>query len=367
MLEQAVPSTAAEWASGGRALQKVVALDISGTPTRRRFDTSCKSPFSALPPTTRMPGIDLPTRSLDGIRLRFGSKVVAQEVMGDLASGRMVGDELLYADSHAGLRPVRRGRDELAARYAAVRVLARMKRVVFHVDAQKEDEPGARRRGLRARANHTTLLKIHAQALLRATAGHHLTVAFSLGDGAGDFNSARETVLREFASREARALATPSSFEFGAVLGAAALASEPDSFLKSLDFLCIDDRDLRHQAPLSNHADIQGACEAMFSGAVLHALAQAQRRCQEHNKLLSFCGDVARHPLNALALAAIGFRRLSLPPSSIAAVGRLIGSVDLEETRQVLEDAFRRGQPARENLARFVAGTRRTLRLARSP
>lgn len=367
MLEQAVPPTAAEWTPGGGSLQKVVALHVSGSPAPRRFRPLCKGAFSALAPTPRMPGIATLVRSRDGIRLRFGSKVATLEEIDDPAFDGMAGTELFYADSPAGLPLVRRGRDELAARYAAVRALVRVKRLVFHVALPKEDEARTQKRGLRTTANHPTLLKIHAQALLRATAGHHLTAAFSLGDRTADFDLARETVLREFAGREARDLATPSSFEFGAVLGAAALACEPDSFLTSVDFLCIDDQDLRHPAPSATHADIQGACEAMFSGATLQALAQAQRRCQEHNKLLSFCGDVASQPLNALALAALGFRRLSLLPGSIAPSARLIGSVDLEEARQVLEDACRRGQPASEALARFVAGTRRAFRLAQSP
>lgn len=361
MLEQAIPPTAAGWPSGGRPFQGVVPLDVSKLHTRQRFRTTCKGALSPLPPSTlRIPELELPVRSLDGISLFLGSKVVAPEEADHDASGRMVGAEMLYADSPSGLQPVRRGRDELTARYAAARVSACKKRVVFRIAAPSGDKALAQGRSLRAAANQATLLKIHAQALLRATAGHHLAVAFSLDDGATDFDLARETVLREFASREARDLATSSSFEFGAVLGAAALTSEPDSFLASLDFLCIDDRDLRNQAPRSNHADIERACEAMFSGAVLQTLETAHRRCQEHNKRLSFCGDVAGHPLNALALAAIGFRHFSLPPSSIATIGRVIASVDLEETCQVLEDALRRGQPASENLARFVNRTRHT-------
>jgi phosphotransferase system enzyme I (PtsP) len=79
-------------------------------------------------------------------------------------------------------------------------------------------------------------------------------------------------------------------------------------------------------------------------------------RCAAHGTPVSFCGEDAGRPLEALALTAIGLRNLSMRPASIGPVKLLIRSVDLQVARDIIEAERARGaatvRPALEDWLR---------------
>jgi phosphotransferase system enzyme I (PtsP) len=66
-------------------------------------------------------------------------------------------------------------------------------------------------------------------------------------------------------------------------------------------------------------------------------------RCAVTDTELSFCGEDAGRPVEALCLAAIGLRRLSMRPASIGPVKSLLRRSNLVEVRKVIADACDRG------------------------
>ena len=78
-------------------------------------------------------------------------------------------------------------------------------------------------------------------------------------------------------------------------------------------------------------------------------------RCAAHGTPLSFCGEDAGRPIEALALAAIGFRSLSMRPASIGPVKALLRQVDLAGARAVIDAARRAGAAQRPPGARGLA------------
>jgi len=66
-------------------------------------------------------------------------------------------------------------------------------------------------------------------------------------------------------------------------------------------------------------------------------------RCGETNTPLSFCGEDAGRPVEALCLAAIGIRTLSMRPASIGPVKSLLRRSDLGEVRRIIVEARERG------------------------
>ena len=75
----------------------------------------------------------------------------------------------------------------------------------------------------------------------------------------------------------------------------------------------------------------------------LSFLADIVERCEDTDTRLSFCGEDAGRPIEALCLAAIGFRTLSMRPASIGPVKSLIRRTDLSALRKVIWDARHRG------------------------
>jgi phosphotransferase system enzyme I (PtsP) len=66
-------------------------------------------------------------------------------------------------------------------------------------------------------------------------------------------------------------------------------------------------------------------------------------RCNSTGTAVSFCGEDAGRPIEALCLAAIGLRSLSMRPASIGPVKSLLLRSDLAQVRKVIADARHRG------------------------
>ncbi len=62
-------------------------------------------------------------------------------------------------------------------------------------------------------------------------------------------------------------------------------------------------------------------------------------RCVGTGTPLSFCGEDAGRPVEAVCLAAMGLRSLSMRPASIGPVKRLLRRVDLQEAKKIIDDA----------------------------
>jgi len=75
----------------------------------------------------------------------------------------------------------------------------------------------------------------------------------------------------------------------------------------------------------------------------LSFIAQIVERCEISGTPLSFCGEDAGRPIEAVCLAAMGLRILSMRPASVGPVKSLLMRVDLGELRKIITDARHRG------------------------
>ena len=73
-------------------------------------------------------------------------------------------------------------------------------------------------------------------------------------------------------------------------------------------------------------------------------LEQIVQRCDETETPVSFCGEDAGRPIEAMCFAAMGLRSLSMRPASIGPVKHLIRRVDLGEARAVIDRARESGE-----------------------
>ncbi|MCE8472720.1 peptidase, partial [Rhodovulum sulfidophilum] len=71
----------------------------------------------------------------------------------------------------------------------------------------------------------------------------------------------------------------------------------------------------------------------------LSFLEQIVKRCEDTGTHLSFCGEDAGRPVEALCFAAIGLRCLSMRPASIGPVKHMLRRSNLAEARAVIDTA----------------------------
>lgn len=249
-------------------------------------------------------------------------------------------------------------RAELAQLYARVLDSAHGRRVVFrtldigsdkvlpYMKPQDEPNPALGWRAIRVGLDKPGVLRMQLQALIRAAGGRALSVMFPFVAQASEFFEARDHLLREL-DREARlGHVLPETLSIGVMLEVPGLAFAPRAFFETADFVSIGGNDLkqfffaadRENERVRRRYDTLDPSFLSFIGRIVE-------RCEETGTPLSFCGEDAGRPIEALCFAAMGIRMLSMRPASIGPVKHLIRRTDLCALREVLERGIAAGAP----------------------
>lgn len=311
---------------------------------------------------------DRPATTRDGVTLQLFMNAGLMADLPSLPKCGALGVGLFRTELQFLVRSTVPKRKDLAALYAKVLDSAREKPVTFrtldigsdkvlpYMKRQDEPNPALGWRAIRVGLDRPGIMRMQVQALLRGAQGRPLRVMFPFVAEAEEFHAAREILLRELAREQALGRTIPASVAIGAMLETPSLAWAPDSFFETADFISVGGNDLKQfffAADREN--ELVRRRYDTLSVSFLAFLERLVRRCVEHGTPLSFCGEDAGRPIDALALAAIGFRQLSMRPASIGPVKALIRSVDLGDVRAVMEAARAKGaRSARGALEAYV-------------
>lgn len=248
-------------------------------------------------------------------------------------------------------------RSELSALYSRVLDAAQGKRVVFrtldigsdkvlpYMKPNDEPNPALGWRAIRVGLDKPGVMRMQLQALIRAANGRPLTVMFPFVAQFEEFRAARAEMDKTLA-REARlGHALPAQVEVGAMLETPSLAFAPQKFFEEVEFLSIGGNDLKQFffAADRENERVRRRYDTL-NVSFLTFLEGIADRCKDTNTALSFCGEDAGRPVEALCFAAIGFRTLSMRPASIGPVKSLLRRCNLDEVRQVIHAARDRGE-----------------------
>ncbi|WP_323035878.1 phosphoenolpyruvate--protein phosphotransferase [Pararhodobacter sp.] len=293
---------------------------------------------------------------------RCGSKIALHMnagIMADLPSLEGSGAEgvgLFRTELQFLLRNSMPRRSELAALYARVLKAADGRRVAFrtldigsdkvmpYMNRPEEPNPAMGWRAIRVGLDKPGVMRMQLQALIRAAAGGPLTVMFPLVAEMSEFTAARDLLLREIDREAHLGHALPSALEIGAMLETPSLAFAPDAFFELADFISIGGNDLKQfffAADREN--ELVRRRYDTLSISFLTFIQKIVARCDRAGTMVSFCGEDAGRPVEALTLAGAGIRSLSMRPASIGPVKDLILRADLSDVAALISDAMRRG------------------------
>ena len=260
-------------------------------------------------------------------------------------------------------------RSDLVANYARVLDAAAGRKVYFrtldigsdkvmpYMNRPDEPNPAMGWRALRVGLDKPGVLRMQLQALIRAAKGRALSVMFPLVATASEFTQAHDTLLREIERERRLGHPLPEKLEVGAMLETPSLAYAPDSFFEAVDFISIGGNDLKQfffAADREN--ELVRRRYDTLNVSFLTFLQVIVDRCHAAETDLSFCGEDAGRPVDALALAGIGITSLSMRPASIGPVKSLIRRANLIEVSELIARVQCRGlETARPALLDYVA------------
>ncbi len=295
---------------------------------------------------------DKPARTLCGtyINLHMNAGLIADLPSLEGSGAEGVGLFRTELQFLARARVPKRG--EVAALYARVMDAAKGKRVVFrtldigsdkvlpYTKPQDEPNPALGWRAIRVGLEKRGVLRMQLQALLRAANGRPLTVMFPFIAQLEEFVQAREALLTEVHRERSLGHSVPEKLEIGAMLETPSMVFAPRRFFELADFVSIGGNDLKQFffAADRENERVRRRYDTL-NVSFLSCIEQIVQRCTETDTPLSFCGEDAGRPVEAVCLAAMGLRALSMRPASIGPVKNLIRKIDLDEARTVIDAA----------------------------
>ena len=201
-----------------------------------------------------------------------------------------------------------------------------------HDDGDGEENPAMGWRALRVALEREGLLKAQARALLEACAGRTLNVMFPMVSEPWEFDAAKAVFENQldFLRKQKRML--PEAIRYGAMLEVPALAEVLDVLAPKLSFLSIGTNDLTQFLFAADRANPKLAERYdWLSPSILRFLRRVLANVEGHPVDVTVCGEMGGRRLEALALLAIGIRRLSITPVAIGPIKEVVSKIDLGE------------------------------------
>jgi phosphotransferase system enzyme I (PtsP) len=300
---------------------------------------------------------DQPATSTDGETIDMLMNAGLMADLPSLPSSGAEGVGLFRTELQFLVRNQMPRRSELVALYARVIDAARGKPVTFrtldigsdkvlpYMKPNDEPNPALGWRAIRVGLDKPGIMRMQLQALIRAANGGPLRVMFPFVAQFEEYREGRRLMDKTLAAEARLGHRLPSDVQVGAMLETPSLAFAPVKFFQEVDFISIGGNDLKQFffAADRENERVRRRYDTL-NVSFLGLIERIVERCAQTDTPLSFCGEDAGRPVEALCFAAIGLRTLSMRPASIGPVKSLIRRSDLGEVRKVIVDARHRGE-----------------------
>ncbi|MDV7145273.1 phosphoenolpyruvate--protein phosphotransferase [Tropicimonas sp. TH_r6] len=294
----------------------------------------------------------VPATTVYGPTIRLDMNAGLMDDLPSLKSSGAEGVGLFRTELQFLVRSKLPSRGDLAATYSRVIDASEGKRVVFrtldigsdkvlpYMKPQDEPNPALGWRAIRVGLDKPGVMRMQLQALIRGANGRPLSIMFPFVAQFEEFLAARQQFLDELDREERLGHPLPSKVEVGAMLETPSLAFAPKQFFELADFISVGGNDLKQFffAADRENERVRRRYDTL-NVSFLTFLEWIVMRCAETKTPLSFCGEDAGRPVEALCFSAMGFRTLSMRPASIGPVKHLLRRSNLAEVREVIDEA----------------------------
>ena len=295
---------------------------------------------------------DLPAVTLDGRRINlFANIEFPEEVPSVLAhGGEGVGlyrTEFLYLNreelpseeehyrAYAGILKA------MAPRPVTIRTLdlGGDKLPIGH--RSHEPNPALGLRAIRFTLKHPQLFRTQIRALLRASVHGELRIMLPMIAAVGELREAKKQIEAIRAELQREGVALAAHIPVGIMLETPAAALSADRLAKECDFFSIGTNDLIQYSLAIDRGnrDVAYLYRPLHLG-ILRLILAAVDGARQGGIECAMCGEMAADPAYALILLALGLDTLSVNPSDIPPVKRILRAADLTDARKLLDEAM---------------------------
>ena len=198
----------------------------------------------------------------------------------------------------------------------------------------EEENPALGWRAVRIGLDRPALLRYQLRAMLMAGGGRDLRIMFPMVAESVEFDRVKDMALLELAHLERHGHERPRDLQLGVMVEVPSLLWQMDEILARVDFLSVGSNDLM-QYIFAADRDNKRVSDRFdpLSPPALRALKLIADKANAAGKPVTLCGEIGGRPLEAMALIALGYRGLSMSPSSVGPVKAMVLGLDVGEAR----------------------------------
>ena len=292
---------------------------------------------------------DLPAVTLDGLKV---------ELWGNIAHPNEAGDVLSFGGSGIGLfrteflfmnrndppnedeqfEAYRKTLSDMSPYPVVIRTMdAGGDKEIPYLNIPKEDNPFLGYRALRIGLTEEHLLLTQIRALLRSSSFGNLYIMFPMVSSIWEVRKAKDLIQKATCQLEKEGI-NYGTFKVGIMIEIPSAAIMAEELAKEVDFFSLGTNDLtqytlavdRGNAKVSRWYD-------HLHPAVLRLVAMTSQATKKQGIELGICGEMASDPLALPFLLGLGLDELSMSPSAIPKIKRLVRKFRADTARQIAQ------------------------------
>ncbi len=295
----------------------------------------------------------LPAETLDGIRVGMLANVDQQEEIPDALRYGAEGiglfrTEYLFMNrsdlpsEEEQFGEYRRILEAVAPRGTVIRTLdLGGEKVPSGVELSAEPNPALGLRGVRLSHVRPELFRMQLRALLRASAYGQLKLLIPMVSSLTEVTYVKRELAEARAALCSEGHALADSVGLGIMIETPAAALVTDLIAPMVDFLSIGTNDLlQYTLAVDRENEHVAYLYEPLHPAILRLIQRVSQAGRRAGIVVSMCGEMAGDPLNAWILLALGVGELSMAPSSIPLIKKIVRESSMQEARKVLHQAL---------------------------
>ncbi|NBX03689.1 MAG: phosphoenolpyruvate--protein phosphotransferase [Alphaproteobacteria bacterium] len=227
---------------------------------------------------------------------------------------------------------------------------------VPYLNAGDEENPAMGWRATRIGLDRPGILRKQFRALIGAASGQALHVMFPFIAQVSEFDAAKKLFLLEWELAQKAGNVMPVDLKIGVMVEIPSLMWQLPQLMSRVDFVSIGSNDLMQFLFACDRgaAHMADAYDTL-SPVMLRVVRDIMIAANEHKVEVSFCGEMARRPLDAMALIGVGVRSVSVSASAIGPIKAMTRSLSAAQITEFMSFLIDSDEPSlRHRLAGFA-------------
>jgi phosphotransferase system enzyme I (PtsI) len=221
-------------------------------------------------------------------------------------------------------------------------------------DLAQEENPFLGWRGIRVCLDRPDMFLTQLKAILRASTRKNVRIMFPMVSKLSEVRKAKEYLQQAREELRAKGIPFDQKIRLGVMIEVPSAALMAEEIAAEVDFLSIGTNDLiQYLLAVDRDNTLVASIYQQFNPAVLRMIKMIVDAGHRRNIWVGLCGEMAGDPLATVLLVGLGLDELSVVPSILPEIKKIIRSIKYKDARRIADKML--SLPTESEIKTFLA------------